>query len=94
MDYLNDMFEDACKTAYPMIKNPLIVICYPSSTNLKYGDYQCNTALSLCNMLKQQNIKQSPKDVAANILSNLRPSSLITKTDISGAGFINITIDK
>lgn len=77
-----------------MIENPLIIISYPSYNNLKYGDYQCNTALSLANLIKHHNIKQTPRDVAANILSNLPASSLVTKTDISGAGFINITIDK
>lgn len=45
-------------------------------------------------MLKAQNIKASPRDIATKVLENVPPSPFISKMDIAGAGFINIFITK
>lgn len=50
--------------------------------------------MAICGLLKEQNVKVSPRDVAEKIMANLPSSPLISKTDIAGAGFINIFLSK
>lgn len=53
----------------------------------QFGHYQCNSALKLA-----KELKMSPRDVASRIASHLTCGE-ITKVDIAGPGFINITLD-
>lgn len=65
---------------------PLIV---PAS-NSKFGDYQCNVALSLAKTLKQP-----PRSIAQTIIDNINIDNIADFCEplqIAGAGFINITI--
>lgn len=52
-DLLTDIFGSAISAAYPDIPDPPVVIAL-SGNNVKFGDYQCNSALQLANMFKQQ----------------------------------------
>ncbi|CRL08609.1 CLUMA_CG021334, isoform A [Clunio marinus] len=89
-NYLNELFGSAIKAAYPELSDPPIVIT--ESTKVSFGDYQCNSAMPVSQLLKAKNIKASPRDVAVKILENLPNSFLINKTEIAGPGFINIFI--
>lgn len=65
---------------------PLVV---PAS-NAKFGDYQCNVALSLTKVLKQP-----PRSIAQTIIDNIKIDNIqdfCEPLQIAGAGFINITI--
>ncbi|WP_017294996.1 arginine--tRNA ligase [Geminocystis herdmanii] len=65
---------------------PLIV---PAS-NAKFGDYQCNVALSL-----GKTLKQPPRSIAQTIIDNINIDNIADFCEplqIAGAGFINITI--
>ncbi|MGI0480905.1 arginine--tRNA ligase [Geminocystis sp. CENA526] len=65
---------------------PLVV---PAS-NPKFGDYQCNVALSLAKTLKQP-----PRSIAQTIIDNIDKVNIenfCEPLEIAGAGFINITI--
>lgn len=53
----------------------------------KFGDYTTNVALKLASKLKS-----SPKDIASEIVSNLKDSALIASADVAGNGFINIRL--
>jgi arginyl-tRNA synthetase len=53
----------------------------------KFGDYQCNAALSLTKRLKQK-----PQDVAAQIIANLKFEDMFEPPTIAGAGFINLKL--
>ncbi len=64
-------------------ENPLIM----PATNPKFGDYQCNIAMSLAKKLKQK-----PREIATKILENLDINDLSETPKIAGPGFINITL--
>lgn len=53
----------------------------------KFGDYQCNAAMSLAKPLGAK-----PRDVAQRILDAARLDDLAEKTEIAGPGFINIRL--
>jgi arginyl-tRNA synthetase len=61
--------------------DPMVV---PAS-NPRFGDYQCNIALSLAKELKQK-----PRDIAQQILDNVDVSALCQPPEIAGPGFINL----
>ena len=63
------------------------------STQPQFGHYQCNNALKIA-----KELKKNPRDVAAQILQSLDKSAsdgslMLSKLEIAGPGFINITID-
>lgn len=53
----------------------------------KFGDYQCNVAMSLAKRLKK-----APRDVAAEIVAELEGRNEFSKVEIAGPGFINLTL--
>lgn len=63
--------------------DPLVV---PAS-NPKFGDYQCNVALSLAKQLNQP-----PRAIAEKLVSKIDISDVCEPLEIAGPGFINIRI--
>lgn len=57
------------------------------SANPAFGDFQCNDAMALSKVLKQP-----PRNIAAKVVEGLELPSMISKLEIAGPGFINITI--
>lgn len=58
-----------------------------------FGHYQCNSALRLAKLLKR-----NPRQVAEEIVSKMEPTSagknsILSKVEIAGPGFINLTLD-
>ena len=51
----------------------------------QHGDYACSVAMQLAKVLKR-----NPRDIAAALIAALPASPYIAKTEIAGAGFINI----
>ncbi len=62
---------------------PLVV----AASNPKFGDFQCNIALTLAKQLQQK-----PRDLAEQILANLQVADLCEPPTIAGPGFINFTL--
>lgn len=64
--------------------------------NPKFGDFQCNNAMSLAKELKSiasaEPLPRSPKEVAEKIVSHLESNSLVSSTSIAPNGFINIVL--
>ncbi|CAB3377557.1 Hypothetical predicted protein [Cloeon dipterum] len=89
---LNDVFAEAIRNAYPDLPEAPVIIM-PSS-NAKFGDYQCNSAMSMAQALKAQGVKAPPREIAKKIQDNVPSNPLISKLEIAGAGFINITLKK
>lgn len=52
--------------------------------NAAHGDFSCNVAMQLARPLKK-----NPRELAQAILNELPASTLVAKTEIAGAGFIN-----
>ncbi|MEB3340080.1 arginine--tRNA ligase [Okeania sp.] len=86
IEKLKSKFDKALITAFGQDlagKNPLLV---PAS-NPKFGDYQCNLAMSLAKKLKDK-----PRAIATQIINNLDITDFCLPPEIAGPGFINITL--
>lgn len=83
-------FADAIEVAFPDVPYDAVPVV-PSS---KFGDYQCNAAMQLSQLLKAQGIKMSPYEVGKKVAECVPPNPWIEKIDIAGAGFINVTMSK
>jgi len=87
---LKQSFDHAIREAFPEISEPPVVIS--EAAKEAFGDYQCNSAMSLAQILGKQGQKSNPRVVAEKILSKLQPNPLIAKTEIAGQGYINIRL--
>ncbi|KAF9799594.1 hypothetical protein SFRURICE_018781 [Spodoptera frugiperda] len=93
VDELKNIFEVAITSAYPDLEDPPVVITL-SGNNPKFGDYQCNSAMAISQLLKANNVKTNPREVANNILNKTPTSPFIERIEVAGAGFLNIYINK
>ena len=57
------------------------------ATDPKFGDYQCNVAMSLGKALGRK-----PRDVAQAIADALAASQLFESVEVAGPGFINLRL--
>ncbi|MGB8338149.1 MAG: arginine--tRNA ligase [Burkholderiales bacterium] len=78
-----ELFAVAAKQAVPDAANLSIQLERPKQ--VAHGDYSCNLAMQLAKPLKK-----NPRELAQALLAALPVSSLVEKTEIAGAGFINI----
>ncbi|XP_028573321.2 arginine--tRNA ligase, cytoplasmic [Podarcis muralis] len=90
---LQDIFGVAIKAAYPDLENPPLLVT-PSQQS-KFGDYQCNSAMSITQiLLKTKEQKVSPREIADKIARNIPDNECIAKIEIAGPGFINVHLKK
>lgn len=88
--HLASAFESGVKAAYPQLSN---VLCEVKDSAV--GDYQFSGAMVITKLLKEKDIKASPKEVAEKIMNSVPPlPSLIEKLEVTGPGFINIHLSK
>ena len=59
------------------------------ATDARFGDYQCNAAMSLAKELKAK-----PREVAEKIISVLDISDICEAPEIAGPGFINLRLSR
>src|SRR5207237_605666 len=59
----------------------------PALHRSQHADYQADVALALAKRLKSK-----PRDVATAIAAKLSPDDVIERIEISGPGFLNITV--
>lgn len=94
---LYEFFKEAIRLEFPDLTEVPILIAL--SNNPNFGDYQCNSAMPITQLLKAQGIKTNPKEVAekikARVLSLMEktPFKLIETISVQG-GFINILLSK
>lgn len=98
VEHLTQIFSVAIGTAFPELPDPprAAVVVGP---NVKFNDYQCNSAMQLASLLKpiytaKGNKPPAPRDIALKIIENLPESPLIERMNASGPGFINIFLSK
>ncbi|XP_071570039.1 arginine--tRNA ligase, cytoplasmic isoform X2 [Temnothorax nylanderi] len=91
-DNLCAVFHKAISAAYPDIVDPPVIVT--TSSNPKFGDYQCNSAMPLAQQLSSCGTKLTPRDVAKEIMSKLKVFSIVEKYEIAGAGFINVYLKR
>ncbi|EDO40755.1 predicted protein [Nematostella vectensis] len=74
---LNELFKQAIRVAFPAVTDPPILV--QSTQNDKFGDYQCNSAMGLSQILKNNGQKANPQAIAKSIIASLPPNDLIEK---------------
>ncbi|XP_076835897.1 arginine--tRNA ligase, cytoplasmic isoform X2 [Brachyhypopomus gauderio] len=89
---LQGIFGGAIRVACPELENPPLAVT--PSQQAKFGDYQCNSAMAMAQMLKTKTQKVNPREIAEKIIKNIPDNELIEKTEIAGPGFINIHLKK
>ncbi|XP_070790223.1 arginine--tRNA ligase, cytoplasmic [Pituophis catenifer annectens] len=90
---IQEIFKAAIKAAYPDLENPPLAVT-PSQQS-RFGDYQCNSAMSISQiLLKTKEQKVSPRDIADKIARNIPDNECIEKIEIAGPGFINVHLKK
>ncbi|KAM4870530.1 LOW QUALITY PROTEIN: arginine--tRNA ligase, cytoplasmic-like [Urocitellus parryii] len=89
---LQEVFGCAIKAAYPDLENPPLIVT--PSQQPKFGDYQCNSAMGISQMLKTKEQKVNPREIAENITRHLPNNECIEKVEIAGPGFINVHLRK
>jgi arginyl-tRNA synthetase len=82
---LEKHFTAAIASAFNIEHNAEIT----QSTQEHFGHYQCNSALKLSKILKQ-----NPRAIAEKIVASFSHPGLVSSLEIAGAGFINIRINK
>lgn len=58
------------------------------STNKKFGDYQCNSAMKFA-----RSLGINPRDIADKIIANIEDNPIIKSLSVAGPGFINIELN-
>jgi arginyl-tRNA synthetase len=94
---LVEIFSRAIAHALPELKSVTdLAAKVTQSKDAKMGDYQCNSAMALCKVLKNfadkkvaATLPAAPRDVADHIVAAMPANSLIESTN-SVNGFINI----
>lgn len=89
---LQQIFGEAISSAYPDLENPPLSVT--PSQQAKFGDYQCNSAMAMSQMMKAKGLKVSPREIAEKIVQNIPNNDLIEKTEIAGPGFINVHLKR
>ncbi|XP_061595256.1 arginine--tRNA ligase, cytoplasmic [Cololabis saira] len=89
---LQEIFGVAIRTSCPELDNPPLAVT--PNQQAKFGDYQCNSAMAMSQMLKAKGVKVNPREIAEKIMQNLPDNELIEKTEIAGPGFINIHLKR
>ncbi|GLT61515.1 hypothetical protein SLA2020_342160 [Shorea laevis] len=89
---LAKLFESSLKLTAPDEPDvePLVAAC-----TAKFGDYQCNNAMSLWSKIKGKRTQfRGPPAVGEAIKNNLPPSEMIESCSIAGPGFVNVVLSK
>lgn len=93
-DHLLDLFTNAIAKAYPTLAGTSAIISSVNANAAKFGDYQCNSSMSLAKTLKTSGVNKSPRNIAQDILKQCQVSPLVEKMEVAGAGFINVFLKK
>ncbi|MGE5471708.1 MAG: arginine--tRNA ligase [Bacteroidota bacterium] len=83
---LTALLQQALDSVAPSATNTPIQLERPRDPT--HGDFATNLAMQLAKALKK-----NPREIAQQLVSELPPSTLVTKAEVAGAGFINFTLD-
>ncbi|XP_058852524.1 arginine--tRNA ligase, cytoplasmic-like [Acipenser ruthenus] len=89
---LQETFGDAIRAAYPHLENAPLAVT--PNQQPRFGDYQCNSAMAMAQMMKSKGQKVSPREIAENIVKNIPDNEIIERVEIAGPGFINVHLRK
>jgi arginyl-tRNA synthetase len=90
---LRDKFQAAIESAYPQLKGQSLPLEVVQSTQEKFGQYQCNSAMKLVKLLPGT----KPREIAEALLPHVNRADqdlpMIQDLSIAGPGFINISLN-
>ncbi|XP_067852206.1 arginine--tRNA ligase, cytoplasmic isoform X2 [Heptranchias perlo] len=89
---LQNIFSVAIKVAYPHLENPPLAVT--PGQHSKFGDYQCNSAMAISQLLKAKGEKINPREIAQKIINNIPKNNIIEKVEIAGPGFVNVYLKR
>lgn len=93
VNILRDKFQTAIETAYPQLKGQQLPLEVVQSTQEKFGQYQCNSAMKLTKLLSGT----KPREIADTLIQHVNRAAhnlpMIKDLSVAGPGFINITLD-
>ena len=81
--HLTELFSQALNQVAPELADTAFEITRPKQA--QHGDFACNLAMQLARPLRG-----NPREIAARLLNALPASPYVEKTEIAGAGFINL----
>ncbi|HEU5284423.1 MAG TPA: arginine--tRNA ligase [Burkholderiales bacterium] len=81
--HLASLFSRALQDIAPDATGFSVTVERPKAA--EHGDFACNLALQLAKPLKR-----NPREIAQALVSALPPSPVIDRTEVAGAGFINL----
>ncbi|KAF9610923.1 hypothetical protein IFM89_025733 [Coptis chinensis] len=86
---ISKLFEISLKKTLPDTDvDPLVVAC-----TAKFGDYQCNNAMSLWALVKGKSTQfKGPPAIGQAIRGNLPKTEMIQESSVAGPGFVNIVL--
>ncbi|KAE9553127.1 hypothetical protein FO519_003644 [Halicephalobus sp. NKZ332] len=87
---LKDIFTKAQEAAYPQVTDFPCMLSEAGKNS--FGDYQCNTALTLTKKLKAVGINDAPPVIAKKIIDATEKGDIIEELQTSGPGFINVSL--
>jgi len=81
--HLTSLFAQALERVAPGLPGVALALERPKAA--EHGDFACSVALQLAKPLKR-----NPRELAQALVSALPASELIERTEIAGAGFVNV----
>ena len=81
-DYLTNLLDNAINDLVENFDKKIIQVSRPKQ--IQHGDFSSNISLPLAKILKK-----APIQIANEIVQKIPTSSLISKIEVAGAGYIN-----
>lgn len=83
---LSGWMRQAFAEAFPSLdEEALAPVLVLPATDEKFGDYQCNAAMGLARVLRQ-----NPRAIAEAVIARAPRSDWVERMEVAGAGFINV----
>lgn len=91
LSIIEALFGEAIEASFPQMKAKGIAVEVTRTKNPKFGDYQCNSAMTIFKALKgTPEAMKAPRDVAAAIISAIPENAVMGEYSVAGPGFINV----
>lgn len=89
MQIISTILETAFRTAFTELGlSTDVPVRLVESTNPDFGDFQVNGAMGAAKTLKT-----NPRELAGRVIEKVDLTGIVSKLEIAGPGFINITLD-
>lgn len=82
---LTTLLQNALASVAPAAADTPVLLERPRDP--AHGDFATNLAMQLARLLKK-----NPREIAGQLVHELPPSDLLSKVEVAGAGFINLTL--